>query len=117
MIFLCCIVAPIITTPMEGQQFNIIEGSNRFITCTATGFPIPTVVWRNIDGNIMGNTRLMSGSPMNITPTGFGNVTSVSVELMVIRAIRVDTGLYRCSANNSLGRNASNINVNVQCKL
>ena len=111
------IVAPIITAPMEGQKFNITEGSNGSITCTATGYPVPTVVWQNSDGSIMGNTRLMSGGPMNVVPTGVGNETNVTVELMVIGAMRVDTGMYRCSASNSVGSNTSNINVTIHCKL
>jgi len=87
---------------MEGQEFNITEGSNGSITCTATGYPVPTVVWQNSDGSSLSNNRLVSGSPVNISSTGVGNVTSVSVELMVIGAMRVDTGMYRCSANNSV---------------
>ena len=101
---------------MEGQQFNITEGSNGSITCTATGYPVPTVVWQNSDGSSLSNNRLVSGSPVNI-PTGVGNVTSVSVELMVIGAMRVDTGMYRCSANNSVNSTTRNINITVQCKL
>ena len=108
-------VASTITTPMEGQQFNITEGSNGSITCTATGYPVPTVVWQNSDGSSLSNNRLVSGSPV-ISPTGVGNVTSVSVELMVIGAMRVDTGMYRCSANNSVSSTTRNINITVQCK-
>ena len=110
-------VAPNITTPMEGQQFNITEGSNGSITCTTTGYPVPTVVWQNSDGSSLSNNRLVSGSPVNISSTGIGNVTSVSVELMVIGAMRVDTGMYRCSANNSVSSTTRNINITVQCKL
>ena len=110
-------VAPTITTPMEGQQFNIIEGSNGSITCTATGYPVPTIVWQNSDRSSLSNSRLMSGSPVNISSTGVGNVTSVSVELMVIGAMRVDIGMYRCSANNSVSSTTSNISIIVQCKL
>ena len=109
-------VAPTITTPMEGQQFNITEGSDGSITCTATGYPVPTVEWQNSDGNSLSNSRLMSGSPVNM-PIGVGNVTSVSVELMVTGAMRVDTGMYRCSANNSVSSTTRNINITVQCKL
>ena len=109
------IVALNITTPMEGQQFNITEGNNGSITCTATGYPVPTVVWQNSDGSSLSNNRLVSGSPVNM-PTGVGNVTSVSVQLMVIGAMRVDTGMYRCSANNSLSSTTRNINITVQCK-
>ena len=109
------IVAPNIVTPMEGQQFNITEGSNGSITCTATGYPI-TVVWQNSDGSSLSNNRLVSGSPVNM-PTGIGNVTSVSVELMVIGAMKVDTGMYRCSANNSVSSTTRNISITVQSKL
>ena len=98
---------------MEGQQFNITEGNNGSITCTATGYPVPTVVWQNSDGSSLSNNRLVSGSPV-ISSTGVSNVTSVSVELMVIGAMRVDTGMYRCSANNSINYTTRNININVQ---
>ena len=101
---------------MEGQQFNITEGNNLLITCTATGYPVPTVVWQNSDGSSLSNNRLVSGSPVNISYTGVGNVTSVSVELMVIGAMRVDTGMYRCSANNSVSSTTRNINIIVRCK-
>ena len=102
---------------MEGQQFNITEGSNGSITCTAIGYPIPTVVWQNStsDGSSLRNNRLVSGSPVNMS-TGVGNVTSVSVELMVIGAMRVDTGMYRCSANNSIGSTTRNISITIQCE-
>ena len=109
-------VAPNITTPMEGQQFIINEGSNGSITCTATGYPVPTVVWQNSVESSLSNNRLISGSPVNM-PTGVGNVTSVSVELMVIGAMRIeDTGMYRCSANNSVSSTTRNISITVQCK-
>ena len=102
---------------MDGQQFNITEGSNGSITCTATGYPVPTVVWQNSDGSSLSNNRLVSGSPLNISSTGVGNVTSVSVELIVIGAMRVDTGMYRCSANNSVSSTTRNITITVLCKL
>jgi len=102
---------------MEGQQFIISEGSNRSITCTATGYPVPTVVWQNSDGSSLSNSRLISGNPVNISSTGVGNVTNVSVELMMIGAMRVDTGIYRCSANNSVNTSAKNIDIIIQCKL
>ena len=97
------------------QQFNITEGSNGSITCTATGYPVPTVEWQNSDGSSLSNNRLVSGSPM-ISSTGIGNVSSVSVELMVIGALRVDTGMYRCSANNNESQATSNVTITVQCK-
>ena len=100
---------------MEGQQFYISERSNGSITCTATGYPVPTVVWQNSDGSSLSNNRLVSGSPV-ISSTGVGNVSSVSVELMVIGAMRVDSGMYRCSASNSLISTTRNINITVQSR-
>ena len=103
---------------MEGQQFNITEGNNGSITCTVTGYPVPTVVWQNSDGSSLSNNRLVSGSPVNILSTGVGNVTSVSVELMMIGVMRVDTGMYRCSANNSVSSTTRNANITaIHCKL
>ena len=110
-------VAPTITTPMEGEEFIITEGSNGSITCTATGYPVPTVVWQNSDGSSLSNVRLVSGSPVNISSTGVGNVSSVSVELMVIGVMRVDSGMYRCSANNGVGNHTIiDVALTVQCK-
>ena len=107
-------VSPNITIPME-EEFNVTEGSSRSITCTATGYPVPTVVWQNSDGSSLSNNRLISGSPV-ISSTGVGNVSSVSVELMVIGAMRIDSGIYRCSANNSVSNTTRNITITVQCK-
>ena len=100
---------------MEGQQFNITEGSNGSIICMATGYPVPTVVWQSSDGSSLSNNRLVSGSPV-MSSTGVGNVSSVSVELMVIGAMRVDTGMYRCSVINSVNNATKDININIQRK-
>ena len=47
-------------------------------------------------------------------PTGYGNV---SVNLTITNASREDTGVYMCSANNSVGSDTKSINITVQCKL
>ena len=109
------LVNPNITRPAEEHQLTIAEGSNGSITCTATGYPVPTVEWENSDGSSLNNNRLVSGSPV-ISSTGVGNMSSVSVELMVIGALRVDSGIYRCSANNSVGSTIRNINIITLCK-
>ena len=118
--YLCIIdlfitVPPSIIIPMERQHFNITEGGNGSITCTATGYPVPTVVWQNSDGCRLNNNRILSGGPV-ISSTGVGNVSSVSVELMVVGAMKVDTGMYRCSANDGVHSITRNIRITVQCK-
>ena len=44
------------------------------------------------------------------------NLSSVSVELMVIGAMRVDTGMYTCSVSNIIGSVTRSITITVQCK-
>ena len=102
--------------PFEGEQLNITKGSNGSITCTATGYPVPTVVWQNINGSSLLNNRLVSASPMS-SFTGVGNVSSVSVELIVIGALGVDTGMYRCLATNAIYNTTRNITITVQGKV
>jgi len=101
---------------VEGEEFTITEGSDGSIVCTATGYPPPTVVWQNSDGSSLSNVRLISGSEV-MSSTGVGNETSVSVELMVTEAMRVDTGMYTCSASNIINSITRNINITVQSKL
>jgi len=108
-------VSPNITRPEEGQEFTIIEGSNGSITCTATGYPPPTVEWQDNDGNPLSDGRLVFGGAI-MSPTGVGNVTSVSVELMVRGAMRVDTGMYTCLASNGISSTNRTITITVQCK-
>ena len=91
----------------------VIEGNTTAITCEALGYPPPTVVWDRIDGNLSDS---VSVSDSVSTPTGYGNVTSVSVNLTITNAYREDTGVYTCSANNSIGSDNRNVSITVQCK-
>ena len=50
-------------------------------------------------------------------PTGNGNVTRVSVNLKITNASREDTGVYVCSANNTISSDNRNASIIVQCKL
>ena len=49
-------------------------------------------------------------------PTGYGNVTRVSVSLIILTASREDTGEYMCSASNEIGSDDSNASIIVECK-
>ena len=84
------------------------------ITCEAFGYPPPTVVWNRINGIL--SDRVSVSDNVSV-PTGYGNVTRVSVNLTITNASREDTGVYTCSANNSIGSDSSNISITVQCKL
>ena len=89
------------------------EGDTTTITCEALGYPPPTIVWNRIDGNL--SDRVSVSDSVSV-PTGYGNVTRVSVNLTITNAYREDTGVYTCSANNSISSDKRNVNITVQCK-
>ena len=97
---------PLITA--SEQEFNITEGD--IITCTATGYPVPDIVWLNNDGSEIDKNRVKSDSTM---ATGVGNLSNVSVSMIIGRN---DTGVYICIANNSIGNDTRTINITVNCK-
>ena len=100
------IAFPIIITPETKQV--VTEGDN--ITCTATGYPVPDIVWLGNDGSEVDKNRLITDSAI---ATGVGNLYNVSVSMTVGRN---DTGVYKCIANNSIGNDTRTINITVNCK-
>ena len=84
------------------------------ITCEALDYPPPTVVWSRTNGTL--SDRVLVSDNVSV-PTGYGNVTRVSVNLTITNASREDTGVYTCSANNSVGSDKKSIIITVQCEL
>ena len=93
-------VSPNIIEPVEGKTLNISEGDN--ITCRATGYPPPDIVW--LDNN---------GSEVNKTLVTRSNVSTAS-SVMIVRG---DSGVYTCLASNLVGDHNITVNVNVKCEL
>ena len=89
------------------------EGNQTTIKCEALGHPPPTVVWSRINGVL--SDRVSVSDSVSV-PTGNGNVTRVSVNLTITNASREDTGVYTCSANNSIGSVNMTVSITVQCK-
>ena len=89
------------------------EGNTTTITCEALGYPPPTVVWSRTNGTL--SDRVSVSDNVSV-PTGYGNVTRVSVNLTITNARREDTGVYMCSASNEIGSDDSNVSITVQCK-
>ena len=91
------------------NRFNITEGD--IITCTATGSPVPDIVWLNIDESVVDNNRLIPGSAV---ATGVGSLFNVSLSMIIGRN---DAGVYTCTANNSIGYDNHTIDIfSVTCK-
>jgi len=109
-------VAPTIITPLDGQLLSIMEGKDGSITCTAAGFPMPTVSWQYSNGSSLNNGRLVTSSPV-VTTTGVGNVTMVSVELTATQIRRQDAGMYSCSVVNIISSTIATIVIDVKSKL
>ena len=110
-IYPCTGVSDIITT------FNdtvVIEGNSVTIKCETLGYPPPSIIWNKVNGIL--SDRISVSDSVSV-PTGYGNVTRVSVNLTITNASREDTGVYTCSANNSIGSDSSNVSITVQCKL
>ena len=91
----------------------LIERNTTTITCEALGYPPPIIVWNRANGTLSDG---VSVSDSVSVPTGYGNVTRVSVNLTIANASREDTGVYTCYANNSIGNDISNASITVQCK-
>jgi len=89
------------------------ERNTTTITCEAMGYPPPTIVWSRNNGTL---SDRVSVSDIVSVPTGNGNVTRVSVNLTITKSSREDTGVYTCSANNSIGSDNRNVSITVQCK-
>ena len=107
------LVPPSIRTPLENTTTVITEGDTAIIACEAVGYPPPTIAWRRTIGTL--SYTIPVNNSVSV-PTEYGNVTSVSVNLTLANANREDTGLYECSANNSVGSDNRNTSVTVQCK-
>ena len=102
------IVVPATIVPMEGSTVMINEDSSTIIHCTATGFPLPTIVWEKVDGSDLSD-RLSMTDPVR-------NVTTTTVSLIVTGVSREDSGEYRCLVSNRVGDDNRTINLVVQCK-
>ena len=89
------------------------ERNTTAITCEAFGYPPPTIVWSRLDGNL--SDRVLVRDSVSV-PAGYGNVTRVSVNLTITNVSREDTGVYMCSANNSIGNDSKIINITIQCE-
>jgi len=111
-------VVPRIISPMEGQQFNIIGGNDLSITCIATGYPAPVVVWQT--NNAHGGTGIINSSVVSTSPVrSFPDVNnvhlvSVSTDLILTEPTKAVAGIYRCRAVNSVGSTV--LSITVLCK-
>ena len=75
------------------------------------GHPPPLVQWRKLNG-LLSDTAFSTRMAMS---TNEGNVTRVTLNLLLTRVSRKDTGVYVCSASNLLNNVTRKVTLVVQC--
>ena len=90
---------------------NVMEEANVTLRCIGVGHPPPIVEWRRLDGPLSDRVSIINVS----MSTNEGNVTRITVDLIITELSRVDTGDYECLASNILNDATRNISLIVQC--
>ena len=78
---------------------NTREGDNLTIRCVASGHPLPLVTWSKAEGDLPIARTIVRDA-----------------ELLILNVTLDDTGLFVCSATNSLGSNSSTFALKVKPK-
>ena len=102
-----------ILEPLVDITEYIEEGENITLRCIGVGHPPPLVQWRKLNGSL---SDRVSSTNMSMS-TNEGNITRVTVHLLITKVSREDTGVYECSASNLLNIATRNISLIVQCML
>jgi len=100
-----------ILEPPEGRSNYTKEGDNITLRCIGVGHPPPLVQWRKLNGSL---SNRVSTTNMSMS-TNEGNVTRVTVDLIITRVFREDTGIYECSVSNPLNIVKRVTNLTIQC--
>ena len=100
-----------ILDPLEEGTEQTEEDNNVILTCIGVGHPPPLVQWRKLNGSLSDRVSITNMS----MSTNEGNLTRVTVDLLLNRVHREDTGVYVCSAINILNTATRSINLIVQC--
>ena len=103
----CCIaVATVIVTSPETQ--NVTAGQSFTLICNATGYPVPSIVWR-----LNGTSYMISNSSIT-TITLTGGLRSNTSNITVTDAMTNDTGIYECVATNVVNTVTQDATITVQ---
>ena len=95
---------PTIVQTGQAQNMVVREGDNVTLSCDASGYPPPHIVWRREDGDDI----LLAGKKLNILE---------GAKLRLEKISRLNMGEYLCVASNGIPPSASNrFSIKVQCK-
>ena len=100
-----------ILEPLVDITKHIDKGENVTLRCIGVGHPPPLVQWRKLNGSL---SDRVSSTNMSMS-TNEGNIIRVTVDLLITKVSREDTGVYECEASNLLNTVTRNISLIVQC--
>ena len=86
---------------------------NITLSCIGVGHPPPLVQWSKLNGSL---SDRVSSTNMSMS-TNEGNITRVTVDLLITEVFTEDAGVYECSVSNLLNTVTRSINLIVQCML
>ena len=101
-----------ILEPSGNVTQYVREGEDITLRCIGAGHPPPLVQWIKHNNGSLSNR--VSSTNMSMS-TNEGNITRVTVELMITEVHREDTGIYECLVRNHLNTVTGSINLVVQC--
>ena len=107
----CCYTDAAEILEPSGELKSVKEGENHTLRCIGVGHPPPLVQWNQLNGLLDDRASITSMS----LSTNEGNVTRVTVDVLLTRVSREDTGVYECSASNLLNTATGNVSLIVQC--
>ena len=95
---LCFVIAaPLIYVPTDSQEFTVHEQMNIIITCSASGFPAPTLSFFRGTEMITNSGRIqLVGEKISV---GTGGLSTVSVSSTLSNAEDADSGEFSCVAS------------------
>ena len=99
-------VGPVIETGPQTQ--NVTAGQSFVLTCSATGYPVPSIEW-----TLNGTTYIVADLPFIIISIIEGLRSNSSV-LTISDPMTNDTGIYQCIATNVVNNDTQDANVTVQ---
>ena len=97
--------------PTGEETVYIVEGNSVTLRCVGVGYPPPLVEWRKLNGSLSDRVSVTNMSML----TNEGNVTNVTVDLIITGTYREDTGVYECSVSNLLNTVTRNSTLIIQC--
>ena len=115
LISLSLTAAPAITSLSDFEEFTVHEGMSVIITCTASGFPAPTLFFFRGTNILTSNGRIQVVAN-KIAEEGTGGLSTASLIFTLSNAEDADSGEFSCVAGTDIpgiGSLVDTVNFNI----